>query len=212
MARDQPLLVVTALRKYFPVGGLHVPFAPKRNVPAVDGVSFSIFPGETFGLVGESGCGKTTLGRLVVRLLEPTSGSIVFDGQDITHMAGSELRRVRRELQIIFQDPYASLNPRLSVAETIGEGLDIHGLASGPEKTRLVAQLLDAVGLASFHGRAFPHQLSGGQRQRVGIARALALKPKLIVCDEPVSALDVSIQSQILNLLMDLQREFGLAY
>ena len=203
-----PLLTVTDLQK-------HYPSSRRRRAPllrAVDGVSFTIDRGRTLGLIGESGSGKTTVGKTVLRLTEPSGGRAIFDGTDIFALEARGLRRLRREMQIIFQDPYASLNPRLTVAEAIGEAFAIHGLASGAERARRVARLLDLVGLASSHAGRYPHEFSGGQRQRIGIARALALEPKLIVCDEPVSALDVSIQSQILNLLRQLQQELGLSY
>src|SRR6188768_106090 len=182
-------------------------------VKAVDDVSFTIAPGETLGLVGESGCGKTTLGRAIVRLIEPTAGSVVFAGKDLAHLNGAELRAQRRQLQMIFQDPYGSLNPRMTVEDIIGEALDIHGLAdSKSARAGRVAELLKAVGLDAAYAQRYPHEFSGGQRQRIGIARALAVEPKLIVCDEPVSALDVSVQAQIINLLQDLQQQHGIAY
>ena len=181
-------------------------------VHAVDGVSFSVQKGEIFGLVGESGCGKSTLGRIVARLIEPTAGNIIFDGRDITHLKSKELKSVRRELQIIFQDPYASLNPRMPVGEIIGEALSIHNIANGAEKAERVKKLVDIVGLPKNSISLYPHEFSGGQRQRIGIARALALNPKFIIADEPISALDVSIQAQIINLFRDLQKEFDLTY
>ncbi len=182
-------------------------------VKAVDGVSFDIAPGETLGLVGESGCGKTTLGRAIVRLVEPTEGSVALDGVDITRMDGAALRAQRQKLQMIFQDPYGSLNPRMTVEDIVGEALDIHGLAENKStRTKRIAELLKAVGLDASYAQRYPHEFSGGQRQRIGIARALAVEPKLIVCDEPVSALDVSVQAQIINLLQDLQQQHGLAY
>jgi len=205
------LMEVRDLRKYFPItGGLfsHV----VGHVKAVDGVSFSVKHGETLGLVGESGCGKTTLGKVLLRLEEATGGEVLFEGQNILGRDFKGLRRLRREMQIIFQDPYASLNPRMTVREIVGEPFEVHGVAYGSAKDKRVRELLEVVGLSPQHIHRYPHEFSGGQRQRIGIARALALKPKMIICDEPVSALDVSIQSQILNLLSDLQKEFGLTY
>ena len=205
------LLTVSNLTMHFPVRGGIIP-RQVGAVKAVDGVSLQIGPGETLGLVGESGCGKSTLGKAVVRLLKPTSGSINFNGTDITCMSQRELRPLRRDFQMIFQDPAESLDPRMSVRSIIEEPLQIHRIGSRADKIRMVNELLDRVGLPSSAAERYPFEFSGGQRQRIGIARALALKPKLIVCDEPVSALDVSIQSQILNLLVELQRELGLSY
>ncbi len=206
-----PLLEVRNLVKYFPIhAGLfsrHV-----GDVKAVDGVDFAIAPGETLGLVGESGSGKTTIGRLVLRLLEKTEGEVIFNGIDVTTADRAQVRKLRREMQIIFQDPFASLNPRMSVGEIIGEPLRIHGIATGKAVDERVQELLKVVGLRPYSANRYPHEFSGGQRQRVGIARALAVNPKFIVCDEPVSALDVSIQAQVINLLEDLQQQLGLTY
>jgi oligopeptide/dipeptide ABC transporter ATP-binding protein len=207
----EPVLVVDALKKHFPVKRRFFGGASEQ-VLAVDGVSFSIGEGETLGLVGESGCGKSTVGRAILRLIEPTDGSIRVAGQDITRLSNREMRPFRRELQIIFQDPFSSLNPRMTVGDIVGEPLHTHHLARGKALRERVAQLFDRVGLSRAQMGNYPHQFSGGQRQRIGIARALALNPKLIVCDEPVSALDVSIQAQVINLLMDLQRDLGLSY
>jgi oligopeptide transport system ATP-binding protein len=208
---ETPLVEVRHLKKYFPIkeGILQNEVA---RVHAVDDVSLSIAKGETLGLVGESGCGKSTLGRTIVRLLEPSGGQILFEGRDITHLKTRGLRSLRREMQMIFQDPYASLNPRKRVGSIIGDPLKIHKIGSKSERKRRVQELLEIVGLSPEHYNRFPHEFSGGQRQRIGVARALALRPKLIIADEPVSALDVSIQSQILNLLKDLQNEFDLTY
>ena len=205
------LLTVSNLTMHFAVRGGVIP-RQVGAVKAVDGVSLHIGPGETLGLVGESGCGKSTLGKAVVRLLKPTSGSIGFNGTDITRMSQRALRPLRRDFQMIFQDPVESLDPRMSVRSIIEEPLQIHRIGSRSDRVRMVNELLDRVGLPSSAAERYPFEFSGGQRQRIGIARALALKPKLIVCDEPVSALDVSIQSQILNLLVELQRELGLSY
>jgi oligopeptide transport system ATP-binding protein len=209
---SDPLLEVKDLKVHFPVNA--GPFLrPKDFVKAVDGVSFTIAPGETVGLVGESGCGKTTLGRAIVRLVEATSGQVLFEGEDLTQLSGSALRAHRRRFQMIFQDPHGSLDPRATVAASIGEALDIHKLAPGAGSRRArVESLLKDVGLDPCHAERYPHEFSGGQRQRIGIARALAVEPELIVCDEPVSALDVSVQAQIVNLLRDLQEEHGIAY
>jgi oligopeptide transport system ATP-binding protein len=206
------LLSVKNLRKHFALkGGV---FAREvEKVHAVDGVSFDIGKGETLGLVGESGCGKSTTGRCILRLIEPSGGEVLFQGADVTRMKGADLQALRRDMQIIFQDPFASLNPRHTVGAIIGEALQIHNLApSRRAREERVAELLETVGLPAAHMRRFPHEFSGGQRQRIGIARALAVEPKLIVCDEPVSALDVSIQAQVINLLEDLQEKFGLTY
>ncbi|MCB1738728.1 MAG: dipeptide ABC transporter ATP-binding protein [Gammaproteobacteria bacterium] len=205
------VLEVENLKKHFPIKK-GVLGRTAGHVYAVDGVSFSIGEGQTLGLVGESGCGKSTVGRTVLRLIEPTSGTIKLDGTDVTHLDKQEMRPYRRQMQIIFQDPFSSLNPRMSAGEIVGELLQIHGVASGKQKTERVAELFDRVGLRAAQMRNYPHQFSGGQRQRIGIARALALNPKLIIADEAVSALDVSIQAQVINLLMDLQKEFELSY
>src|SRR5688572_8854668 len=198
-AVTEPLLRARGLVKHF------------KKVQAVDGISFDLHPGETLALVGESGCGKSTAGKLLLRLIEPTAGAVLFKGQNIYELKERDLRSLRREMQVIFQDPYGSLNPRMTVGDMLEEPLRLHGLHPGRETAR-VSELLGLVGLAPYHAHRYPHEFSGGQRQRIGIARALAVEPRLIVCDEPVSALDVSIQAQVINLLQDLQRQFGLAY
>ncbi len=208
---DQPLLQISGLKKYFPLhGGLfrrHI-----GDVKAVDGVDLDIFRGESFGLVGESGSGKTTLGKTILRLIEPTSGQIVFDGEDLCQLPEPEMRRRRAEMQIVFQDPYSSLNPRMTVKRIVGEPLLIHNRAKGRALEDRVCELIKLVGLMDDHLYRYPHEFSGGQRQRVGIARSLALEPKMLILDEPTSALDVSVQAQVLNLLLELQERLGLTY
>ena len=203
------LLEIRNLQKYFPIRG-GILSRVVANVKAVEDVSFTIKPGEVVGLVGESGSGKTTAGRSILRLIEPTDGEVIFNGTDVTKLSKGEMREFRKEMQIIFQDPFASLNPRMTVGDIIGEALTIHNLAKGKEKTERVSDLLERVGLSPSHMRRYPHEFSGGQRQRIGIARALAVDPEFIVADEPVSALDVSIQAQVVNLLQDLKEELGL--
>ncbi len=204
------LLEVSGLKKYFPVSrGWQ---REKTLIRAVDGIDFSIHRGETMGLVGESGCGKTTVGRLILKLLEPTAGKILFEGEDLAHLDKRRIHPLRRAFQIIFQDPFASLNPRMTVSEIVGRPMEIHGLVERSQRDERVCQLLESVGLRKEHLSRYPHEFSGGQRQRIGIARALATQPKLIVADEPTSALDVSVQAQILNLMKHLQKEFGLTY
>ena len=210
-SQAEPLLSVTNLTKHFPIGsGL---FGRKQGaVRAVDGVSFDVAAGETLGLVGESGCGKSTTGRVILRLLEPTSGAVRFGGEDVFALDAARLRRLRRKMQIIFQDPFSSLNPRMTIGAIVREGLTIHRIAEGSAADARVRELLDEVGLRAEYASRYPHEFSGGQRQRVGIARALSVEPSFIVCDEPVSALDVSVQAQVVNLLQDLQRDRGLSY
>lgn len=210
--RPKILLDVKKLVKHFPIRQGVIFSKQVGAVQAVDDITFNIREGETLGLVGESGSGKTTTGRVILRLIEPTSGEIIFDGTEITELGKDELRELRKEMQIIFQDPYGSLNPRMTVGDIVAEPLQIHNLAKGAEREKRVKELLEIVGLNAFHARRFPHEFSGGQRQRVGIARALAVNPRFIICDEPVSALDVSIQAQVINLLQDLQKEFNLTY
>jgi len=207
----EPLLSVRDLRTHFPIGGRSL-FGQAAYVKAVDGVSFDVHKGETLGLVGESGCGKSTTGRTVLQLTRATSGQVLYDGRDLCALSDGEMRRMRRRLQIVFQDPYASLNSRMRVETIVGDALSIHGLAKGRARAARVRELLRRVGLDPAYARRYPHEFSGGQRQRIGIARALAVNPEFIVCDEPISALDVSIRAQVINLLEDLQAEFGLTY
>ncbi|WP_377891534.1 ABC transporter ATP-binding protein [Alkalihalobacillus sp. R86527] len=208
---QEALLEVKQLKKHFPIEG-GVLKQQVGTVKAVDGVSFKLHKGETFGLVGESGCGKSTTGRMLMRLLEPSEGEVLFNGENILALNKSKMRQLRKDIQMVFQDPFASLNPRHTVEKIIEEPLIVHGLGNKSERKKRVKELLDIVGLSPYHARRYPHQFSGGQRQRIGIARALAVNPKLIIADEPVSALDVSIQAQVLNLLEDLQKELGLTY
>ncbi|MBO8163084.1 MAG: ATP-binding cassette domain-containing protein [Brevibacillus sp.] len=204
MANQEPLLQVRNLKKFFKVGD--------NTLKAVNDITFDIKRGETLGIVGESGCGKSTAGRTILRLYEPTGGEVIFDGQNITKLNPQEMKAMRRNMQMIFQDPYASLNPRMTVGDIIGEALDIHGLATGKKRKERIQELLSLVSLNPEHMNRFPHEFSGGQRQRIGIARALAVEPKFIVCDEPISALDVSVQAQVVNLLEQLQEKMGLTY
>src|SRR5829696_5149792 len=209
--KGETLVEVKNLVKYFPVrAGLLQRVV--NQVKAVDDISFFVRKGETLGLVGESGCGKTTVGRTMLRLIEPTAGSVEFDNKDVFTLKPRDLKVVRRDMQIIFQDPYASLDPRVPIGESVMEGLHIHHIGTQKERVDIMLETLKKVGLEDYHARRYPHEFSGGQRQRIGIARALALRPRFIICDEPVSALDVSIQSQVLNILKDLQKEFGLTY
>lgn len=207
----EELLIVNNLKKYYPITG-GVLGKEVGVVKAVDDVSFSVKRGETLGLVGESGCGKSTTGRSLLRLIEPTAGEVIFEGKSVSSLTKEEMRKIRRDMQIVFQDPFASLNPRHNVGKILEEPLIVHSLGSAAERKKKVHEMLEVVGLDSYHAQRYPHQFSGGQRQRIGIARALMLNPKLIVADEPVSALDVSIQSQVLNLMQDLQRNLGLTY
>ena len=207
---SESLLEVRNLTKHFEIGGGLG--RAGGTVRAVDGVSFALHRGETLGLVGESGCGKTTVGRCILRLVPATRGEVLFNGQDVYKANGRELKALRRNMQIIFQDPYSSLDPRVPIGESVGEGLLVHGMSNSKERFEIVINTLRRVGLEDYHARRYPHEFSGGQRQRIGIARALALRPKFIICDEPVSALDVSIQAQVLNILKELQGEFGLTY
>lgn len=205
------LLKVENLKKHFPIKG-GILQKQVGEVKAVDGLNFVVKKGETLGIVGESGCGKSTTGRLITRLIEPTEGNVFFDDKEITSLTANEMRELRREIQMVFQDPFASLNPRHTVEKILEEPLIVHGIGNSKERKKMVQDILGVVGLSSYHAKRYPHQFSGGQRQRIGIARALMTKPKLIIADEPVSALDVSIQSQVLNLLEDLQKEFNLTY
>ncbi len=211
-AERTPLVEVRRLKKYFPITRGLIIQRHVGDIKAVDDVSFDIYKGETLGLVGESGSGKTTVGRTMLRLYEPTDGQVIFDGTDLMSIRGGELRHMRRRMQMIFQDPYASLNPRMTVGSIVGEPLEVHGVASGKKMRERVQELLQVVGLNPYFVNRYPHEFSGGQRQRIGIARALALNPDLIICDEPISSLDVSIQAQVVNLLEDLQDQLGLTY
>ncbi|AKF95585.1 peptide ABC transporter ATP-binding protein [Brevibacillus sp. SKDU10] len=204
MSNDDTLVEVRNLKKYFKIG--------ENTLKAVNDVSFTIKRGETLGIVGESGCGKSTAGRTILRLYDPTEGQVIFEGKDLAKLSPAEMKAMRRNIQMIFQDPYASLNPRMTVGDIIGEALDIHGLASGSKRKERIQELLSLVSLNPEHMNRFPHEFSGGQRQRIGIARALAVEPKFIVCDEPISALDVSVQAQVVNLLEQLQEKMGLTY
>jgi oligopeptide/dipeptide ABC transporter ATP-binding protein len=208
---SEPLLAIEDLRTYFPI---HEGFLRRQTgaVRAVDGITLQVFPGETLGVVGESGCGKSTMGRSILRLVEPTSGSITFAGEDILTLSSSRMRAMRREMQVVFQDPYASLNPRYTVSQILSEPMEVHNLYTSSQRKQRVNALLQRVGLDPSYGRRFPHEFSGGQRQRIGIARALTLNPKLMILDEPVAALDVSVQSQVINLLEDVQADFNLTY
>jgi oligopeptide transport system ATP-binding protein len=212
MQRDQVLVDVRGLTKYFPITRGIIIQRHVGDIKAVDGISFGIRQGETLGLVGESGCGKSTTGRTILQLYRPTAGKVYFEGEDLTVLQGNALRRTRQRMQMIFQDPYASLNPRMTVGNIVGEPLEVHGVARGLEKRERVQELLQLVGLNPYFVNRYPHEFSGGQRQRIGVARALALNPSFIVCDEPISSLDVSIQAQVVNLLEDLQEQFGLTY
>jgi oligopeptide transport system ATP-binding protein len=211
-AQDQSLIQVKGLKKYFPITQGIILQRKVADVKAVDGLDFSIRKGETLGLVGESGCGKSTTGRAILQLYRPTAGDVFFKGKDLCKLQGEELRKMRRHMQMIFQDPYASLNPRMTVGDIVGEPLEVHAIAKGKEKKERVQELLQIVGLNPYFVNRYPHEFSGGQRQRIGVARALAVNPDFIVCDEPISALDVSIQAQIINLLEELQEKFHLTY